>query len=124
MSKKITPHFTWHELLFSETAEIANIENIPGPYEKANLVHLCRILELVRARFGKPLHINSGYRCKELNDLIPGSSSTSYHMDGRAVDISVSSYSDSDVSTLYSLLDDLMPAEIYLKSKSYIHVAF
>lgn len=125
MSKKITPHFTWSEMLYSYTDHINDeVDNIPGPYEKANLVQLCRYLELARKRFGKPLRINSGYRSKELNELIPGSSSSSYHLDGRAADIDISSYSSVDIDKLYTILDDLMPAEIYLKTNSYIHVAF
>ncbi len=45
-------------------------------------------LEHVRALYGKPMAINSGYRCEVHNTLIGGVSSSA-HLDGNAVDVAI-----------------------------------
>lgn len=124
MSRFVTPHFKWTEFTDSDTAVEHYIENVPDAYAKANIVSTARILECVREYFGKPLRINSGYRCKELNDIVSGASSESYHLEGRAVDINISGFSDRDVAKLVDILNEYKPVEIYQKGKSYVHVAY
>lgn len=124
MSKLVTPHFAWHEFTDSDKANELNISNIPGDYAKANIVYTARILERVRDSFGHPIVINSGYRCEELNAHIPGSSANSYHLDGRAVDISISGMPSRNVAKLMDLLSIYDPVEIYRKGDSYVHVAY
>lgn len=38
---------------------------------------------------GKPIHVNSGYRCAKHNAAIPGSAKNSRHMLGQAVDCAI-----------------------------------
>jgi hypothetical protein len=83
----MSPHFTLAELIFSQTAIRHNIDNTPSEEIKANLRRLCGTLEQVRALTGKPISISSGYRCRALNSLTPGSSPTSAHVLGLAADI-------------------------------------
>lgn len=45
-------------------------------------------LEKVRSIYGKPMLINSGYRC-QLNNSIVGGEPHSAHLDGNAADISI-----------------------------------
>lgn len=125
MSKFVTPHFRWSEFTDSDTAVALGIENIPGDYEKANIVRVSRKLERVRKAFGRPIIIESGYRCRLLNDNVPGSSSSSYHLDGRAVDIRVNHYDKTTLLDLINLLNTEYPVEIYIsKDRSYVHVAY
>lgn len=49
--------------------------------------HLVYALEAVRAAFGKPLFINSGFRCRTHNDQTPGSVPNSRHTLGLAADV-------------------------------------
>jgi hypothetical protein len=49
---------------------------------------LARLLEQVRATVGKPIIINSAYRCKRVNDAV-GSKDSSQHLKGCAADIRV-----------------------------------
>lgn len=50
---------------------------------------LCRlVLEPIRAHFGRPIRINSGYRSRTLNAAV-GGSNTSQHSLGQAADIEV-----------------------------------
>lgn len=80
-------YFSISELCKSTTAEAYHIDNAPGPQVVDNLedlVNLC--LDPIREAWGKPLKVNSGYRCKELNDRVKGSK-TSHHLTGCAADI-------------------------------------
>lgn len=125
MSEFVTPHFRWSEFTHSDTAVALGIDNVPGDYEKANIVRVARKLERVRRSFGRPISINSGFRSRLLNSNIPNSSPSSYHIDGRAVDIRVDHYDKTTKSELVSLLEAEEPVEIYTsKSDSYVHVAY
>ena len=86
---KLTPNFTLEELTVSEIGKRFNIDNTPNAEVQANLVRLARFLEEVRAVLKRPIHINSAYRCAELNSKI-GSKSNSQHTLGCAADITVS----------------------------------
>lgn len=81
-------YFTFKELVYSDTAQARNIDNIP-PWESiGNLLSLCEnILDPLRRAWGKPIKINSAFRCQQLNDAIKGSSPTSVHRFGKAADL-------------------------------------
>ena len=44
------------------------------------------VLQPLRDAWNRPMHINSGYRCKRLNELV-GGTPTSQHTKGEAADI-------------------------------------
>lgn len=50
---------------------------------------LVEYLQKIRDHFGKPVLINSGYRCKKHNAEIPNAGTKSKHMDGKAADIMI-----------------------------------
>ncbi len=50
---------------------------------------LIEILQKVRDHFGKPVKVNSGYRCEKHNGETAGASKTSQHMSGKAADIRI-----------------------------------
>ena len=83
----LTPHFKLSEFVSSATAERLNISNEPDCVAIANLTHLCRtVLEPLRAFAGRPIRINSGYRCPDLNIAVHGTEN-SQHMRGEAADL-------------------------------------
>lgn len=83
---KVSPHFRFGELIRSQTATRNGIDNIPGPKEYASLVALCEnVMEPVRAIYGVPLTVTSGFRCLRVNAII-GSSARSQHTKGEAID--------------------------------------
>jgi len=85
---KITDHFAWEEMAFSQTAIRLGMDNIPDELKKQNIKWLCvKILEPIRVKQG-PVIVTSGYRCPELNKAI-GGSATSQHCQGQAADIVV-----------------------------------
>jgi len=78
----LSDNFTFGEMVRTSHR---HINNMPGPDETARLKKLCQeFLEPIREKFG-PLWITSGFRCRELNEAI-GGSSTSAHVDGCAAD--------------------------------------
>lgn len=84
----LTEHFTLEELIASDTAKEKGIDNTPSPEIVDALVSTARHLEQVRALFGRPLVITSGYRCPELNRAV-GGVWDSAHVRGVAADIHV-----------------------------------
>lgn len=85
----LSPHFTLAELVVSETAARAGIDNTPRPEAIERLKKLCQMLEAVRVRLGGvPIIINSGYRSGKVNSMVRGAP-TSQHCKGEAADFIV-----------------------------------
>jgi uncharacterized protein YcbK (DUF882 family) len=90
----LTPNFTLEELTHTDHREF---DNAPNDAELANLVRLADFLEQVKAVLGgKPIMINSAFRCKQVNDAV-GSKDTSQHRIGCAADIRVPSMTPDQV---------------------------
>ena len=90
--------FSIRELTYSDTAIRLGIDNTPTNEVLINLQNLCQfILEPVRNYFNKPITITSGYRSSELCKAI-GSSATSQHTKGEAVDFELLGISNKEVS--------------------------
>lgn len=87
-ARRITKDFSLEEFTRSDEARKRGIQNTPSPEHIQNIKLLCvKLLQPLRYLYGSPMYINSGFRCKELNDILPGSSETSDHMKGLAADI-------------------------------------
>lgn len=88
---QISKNFNLSEFLESTTAKIKNIDNTPTEEIIENIKCLVTtLLQPIRDRISFPFHINSGYRCKKLNDII-GGSSKSAHLEGLAADVDLGS---------------------------------
>lgn len=88
---KLTEHFHLEEFTRSHTASVHHIQNQPPAAAIQALKKLCKnILEPLRQWTGKPIIINSGFRCEELNRLV-GGVTNSQHLSGEAADIRVNS---------------------------------
>lgn len=80
-------YFSIEELCQSNTANARGIDNTPTREVEKNLNLLIEnILDPLREQYGKPIYVNSGYRCPSLNKAV-GGVSTSQHVTGQAVDI-------------------------------------
>lgn len=87
----IPSNFSLRELCESDTGIKHGIANIPSWAQVENLRQLAiTILQPLRTWYGKPIRVNSGYRCMELNVLVKGSQ-FSDHLEGCAVDITAGS---------------------------------
>lgn len=85
----LSKNFTLDEMLESQTARRKVIQEQFTPSEnvKENLRKLCvNVLQPLRDKLGKPIHVSSGYRCKRLNKAI-GGAVTSQHTEGKAADL-------------------------------------
>jgi hypothetical protein len=86
--ENISKHLSMKEVTKSATATKLGIDNTPTPQHLANLKLLAeKVFEPIRAHFGKPIGVSSGYRSAALNEATPGSSSTSQHCSGEALDL-------------------------------------
>ena len=125
---KLSEHFRLSEYTRSATARRLGIKNEVSSQQLSNLVLLCRyVLEPLRARFGQPIYVNSGYRSQELNRAV-GGAVKSFHLYGRAADIRAANLSDNN--KLYALIKELrLPVHELLKEQvikgipTWIHVA-
>ena len=86
---QLSKHFKLAEFTKSQIAARHGLKNLPGSGEVKNLENLCyEILEPVRAKFEKPIMISSGCRSLMVNRKL-GSSDSSQHCKGQAVDFEI-----------------------------------
>lgn len=84
-------YFTIDELCKSDTAKKKGINNTPTAEIKQKLgVLIDELLDPVREAWGKPIRVNSGYRCAKLNKAV-GGVSNSQHIKGEAADLNAGS---------------------------------
>lgn len=75
--------------------EFASKDGRPSPWPEVVDPDLYFLLEEIRADFGEPIYINSGYRSPEHNRKI-GGVPNSFHVKGQAADIRPTRYRDPD----------------------------
>jgi len=84
---QFSENFSLEELIASEVAARAGIDNTPPDEIVTNLRALAHGLELVRHALGDlPIHVSSGYRSPAVNVKV-GGAKNSAHMSGLAADI-------------------------------------
>ena len=84
-------YFTINELCYSATAQANGINNTPNATQRNALTALVdTVLDPLRRAWGKPILVNSGYRCPALNNAVGGKAS-SQHLRGEAADITTGS---------------------------------
>lgn len=117
--------FTKSELTRSDTARILKIDNTPTPEASAALDALMwDVLDPIRRMWGKPIIVNSGYRCPKLNAAI-GGSATSQHMKGEAADITAGDPTKN--KELFDMIaQSAIPFDQLIDEKNYrwIHVSY
>lgn len=118
-------YFTIAELCRSNTADRFGIDN---RCKKEHVVHLTALVEHVldplREAYGKPIHVNSGFRSEKLNRKI-GGAATSDHLKGMAADITGGNPKENQ--RLFNLIQELgLPFKQLIDEKnfSWIHVSY
>lgn len=97
-------YFSINELCRSNTAVRLGIDNSPSELIRTNLEALVKhVLDPLRAKWGAPIIVTSGYRSPALNRAVGGASS-SQHTIGEAADIRTLSDSRADNKRLLDLL--------------------
>ena len=84
----ISKNFSFAEFEKSDTAKRLRITNVITTTEVRDAVKALvkNVLQPLRDAWGGPLKINSGYRCKALNEAVGGVES-SQHRKGQAADV-------------------------------------
>lgn len=84
----ISDNFSYREFEKSATAEKKGITNVITNVTVRDSIKALvdEVLQPLRTAWGKPLDINSGYRCPELNREV-GGVPTSQHIKGEAADV-------------------------------------
>lgn len=116
--------FSLAELTRSDTAARHKIDNTPNKAIIDNLQYgVDMVLDPLRRLYGKPIKINSGFRCEQLNKLV-GGVTNSWHQVGNAADIHISSAEEAKI--LFSNLQKLPSVDTVLfehsKTAQWLHV--
>lgn len=117
-------YFTIKELTKSSTAEAKGIDNTPTQEVERNLTALVEnVLDPLREIYGKPITVNSGYRCPELNKAV-GGSATSDHVKGFAADITGGSKEENE--RLFNIIKHNFHFSQLIDEKnfSWVHVSY
>jgi zinc D-Ala-D-Ala carboxypeptidase len=120
-------YFSISEMCKSPTACRLKISNTPPPEAIKNLQGLIEhVLDPLRAAYGFPVIVSSGYRCAALNKAI-GGVPTSQHMLGQAADIHTVADTPEANRELFNLIQRLrLPYDQLINEYNFnwIHVSF
>lgn len=117
-------YFSIKEMTKSNTATAKGIDNTPDQTVTDNLTKLIEaVLDPLREWYGKPIIVNSGYRCEALNKAIGGAKS-SQHMLGEAADITVGSKEENE--KLFNYIKDNLEFDQLINESdfSWVHVSY
>lgn len=117
-------YFTLGELTRSAMADARGIRNVCSLDEAENLKALVdNVLDPLREWYGKPVYVNSGYRCPQLNRAVGGAAG-SQHMKGEAADITAGSPAEN--RRLFSYIRKNLPFDQLIDESRYawIHVSY
>ena len=113
-------HFTIQELSITNSG----LQNIPSVTEQKNLRKLVEnVLDPLRELYGKPIHVNSGYRSPLVNRKVNGAVNSD-HVKGMAADITAGSREEN--KKLYELIRDNFTFRQLINEHDYkwIHVSY
>lgn len=117
-------YFTIAELIYSKEYW-RRIWNKTTPEVEQNLAALvAAVLDPLREKYGKPITVNSGYRCPDLNRAV-GGVRDSQHMKGEAADISAGSKAEN--KKLMKLIVSLgLPFDQLIDEKDFawVHISY
>lgn len=113
-------HFTIQELSITNSG----LQNIPSVTEQKNLRKLVEnVLDPLRELYGKPIHVNSGYRSPLVNRKVNGAVNSD-HVKGMAADITAGSREENQ--KLYELIRDNFTFRQLINEHDYkwVHVSY
>lgn len=101
---QLVPHFKLSELVKTSVVKYQKKNLEEAKKIMGRMYQLAGFAERVREIIGKPLIINSGFRCVKLNNAVGGSLS-SQHLYAEAIDIRVSGKTSSEVFRILAASD-------------------
>lgn len=120
---RISEHISFEEAILSPTAIRNGIDNMPNDAQLHNMKMVAEhCFEPLRKMYGKPIKVNSFFRCEKLNQLV-GGSPTSQHTKGQAIDITTGSKTEN--KKLFELAKTLEFDQLINEFDfSWIHISF
>lgn len=101
-------YFTIEELTQSETAERLGIDNTPNEKQKVNMrLLIFEILDPLREAYGKPIYVNSGFRCEELNIAVGGALHSHHKCNNGYAAADITATNKRDNKRLFELIQGL-----------------
>lgn len=100
---QLSKNFSKEEMINSITAKNLKIDNEPSAKDLEYLTKLADTLQKIRDKYGKPIVVNSAYRCEKLNKAV-GGATNSDHKFGCAADIRSVSNTKKDNKALFNLI--------------------
>ena len=117
-------YFSISELLKSDTAIKNKLWNGAPKEAEENLRALVdEVLDPLREAYGRPIRVNSGYRCPRLNTLV-GGTPNSQHMRGEAADIQPVVGNEADLPELARILIENGKFDQLILYPTFIHVSY
>lgn len=121
----VSAHFSLEEATHSQTAGRLGIDNSVPDELWGNLKAAAVGMELVRRELNSnPIIVSSWYRSPVLNKLTPGSSKTSAHMTGYAIDFTCPT-----AGTPHQIVEALVKSkvpydQVICEFNSWVHISF
>lgn len=118
-------YFTIEEMIKSSTATAKRIDNTPNQTVIDSLTKLIEaVLDPLREWYGKPIRVNSGYRCEALNEAVGSKTKKSQHLYGEAADITVGTKKGN--KKLFEYIKDNLPFDQLINESnfSWVHVSY
>lgn len=119
----LTDHFSLEEMVASQTASRARVDNTPSEGDLFNLRRLAVVLESARSLVG-PIIISSGYRSPALNAMV-GGNRHSAHMRGLAADFICPSFGSPFAVARRIMQSEMMDEvdQLILEFNGWVHLA-
>lgn len=109
-------------MIASDYAKRHKIDNTPDSKILAKLTITAKKLDAVRELLSTPIIVTSGYRCLKVNKGI-GSSDTSQHVKGEAVDFKAIAYTPREAYDIIRL-SHVEYDQLILEYDDWVHISF
>lgn len=120
---QLSPNFSFEEAILSSTALRKGIDNNPPEAVFENMKEVALRMEVVRNLIGsKAIHIDSWYRCTELNEAV-GGAWDSAHLLGWAVDF-ICTVFGSPLEICKFLAASGIKFDQLIQEGSWVHISF
>jgi len=118
----ISKNFSYREFEESKTAKDLGITNVISTFEVRNAVRelVLELLQPLRDAWGKPMHVNSGYRCPALNEAV-GGTPKSQHPKGEAADVRANDEPDTPLELAQLAYDLDLPYDQMILYPTFVH---
>ena len=107
MTMKVSKYLTYEEATKSQTALRKGISNDPNEEQLERMKYVAvNVFDKVREFVGGSLHASSFFRSEALNAAIGGSSKTSQHRTGEAIDIDCDTFGNGTNNGVFDFIKD------------------